>query len=296
MITDRIHLNKTTKQIYESLFSQCKNELRIKLLRAKEEKKEAWEIEAIEEETAEDKLYYLEDSFDALTRCMNFSDEWKTWTHINLDSAYKDGLENYNIDWYEYINKNADSYFEGSELRHEGLDWLYLELLLIGCYKKHQKNKQIDEKIIEFMPNLNTLFDYYFDGKYIKFVTLAIFSLSVFLIKIIVVGVLLYEGKENFALGALGIVLILIYFYNKNKLGKRMNALIDASNNEIQAKLASIKKAYSYLSASSFYTTKNIHWDIFEEEVNNARRNGVEIPSALYTAIKYHKQQLGKTT
>ena len=131
--------------------------------------------------------------------------------------------------------------------------------------------------------------DYYFDGKYFKFATSAIFSLSVFLIKIIVVGVLLYEGKDNFALGALGIILILIYFYNKNKLGKRINALIDASNNEIQAKLASIKKAYSYLSASSFYNTKNIHWDIFEEEVNNARRNGVEIPSAIYTAIKHYK-------
>jgi hypothetical protein len=289
MITERIHLNKTTKQIYESLLSQCKNELRIKLLVAKEEKKEAWEIEAIEEENAEDRLYDLEDNFDALTRCMNFSEEWQTWGHIDLDNVYLDKLENYNTDWYEYINKNADWYFEKSEIRSDELDWLYLELLLVGCYKKHQKNKQIDEQIIEFMPSLKTLFDYYFDGKYLKFVTLAIFSLSVFLIKIIVVGALLYEGKENFALGALGIILILIYFYNKNKLGKRINALIDASNNEIQAKLASIKKAYSYLSASSSHTTKNIHWDIFEEEVNNARRNGVEIPSAIYTAIKHYK-------
>ena len=79
MAAENLYLNKTTKQIYEGLLSQCKNELRIKLLVAKEEKKEAWEIEAIEEETAEDRLYYLEDNFDALTRCMNFSEEWQTW-------------------------------------------------------------------------------------------------------------------------------------------------------------------------------------------------------------------------
>ena len=289
MAAENLYLNKTTKQIYEGLLSQCKNELRIKLLVAKEEKKEAWEIEAIEEETAEDRLYYLEDNFDALTRCMNFSEERQTWGHIDLDNEYLDKLKNYNIDWYEYINKNADSYFEKSELRSDGLDWLYLELLLVGCYKKHEKDKQVDDRVVALMPNLKRLFEYLIDEKYFQFVLSSIISLSIFTIKILVVGFLLYEGKENFALGALGVALIVMYFYNRNKTGKRISDLVEASNNEIQVKLASIKKVYSYLSAS-YMTTKNIHWDIFEEEVDSARRSGVEIPSALYTAIKYHKR------
>ena len=289
MITERIHLNETTKQIYDSLLSQCKNELRIKLLVAKEEKKEEWEIEAIENESAEDRLYYLEDSFDALTRCMNFSEEWKTWTHINLDSAYKDGLENYNSDWYEYINRCADSYFERSELRDEELDWLYLELLLVGCYKKHKNDKQIGDRLFDYMPNFKKLVDYFVDEKYFKFALSALISLAIFLLKLTVIGVLLYEGQENYALGALGVIFVLVYFYNRTKLSKRMADLMDVNKKEIHAKLDSIKKAYSYLSAS-YKTTKNIHWDIFEEEVNNARRNGVEIPSALYTAIKHHKK------
>lgn len=32
----------------------------------------------------------------------------------------------------------------------------------------------------------------------------------------------------------------------------------------------------------------DMQWDS-EDEVNNARRNGVEIPSAIYTAIKHYK-------
>jgi hypothetical protein len=279
--------NKTIQNIYDKFAKKCKAELREELHRAKQENKEEYEIEEIKERGAEEwRLSHLNDSFDALTRCMNFSNSWDSWHHINLDNTLEDRLNNFNSDWYSYINGCADKYFanKDNEFRDDELDWLYLEILLVGCYKNYQKNEQLNNRLLEYFPTLKKSFDYFIDGKYIQLAFSLLFATAIFLIKLIIVGVLLYEGGENYALGALGIIFVLIYFYNRNKNYKRITDLMDAGNNELQAKLAIIKKVYSLLS------TKNIHWDILEDEVNNARHQGIEIPSAIYTAIKQYKK------
>jgi hypothetical protein len=276
--------NKTVQNIYDKFARQCDLDLRENLRQAKLLNKEDYEIEEIKEKGDKEwRLSYLNDSFDALTRCMNFSNTWDAWYHINLENTLEDRLNNYSSDWYDYINRCADKYFADSEFRDEELDWLYLELLFVGCYKNYQKNEQLNNRLLEYFPTIKKVIDYFANGKYIQLAIYLIFTTSVFLVKLLIVGVLLYQGSDNYALSALGVIFILIYFYNKNKNYKRITDLMDAGNNELQAKLSVVKKVYSLLS------TKNIHWDILEDEVNNARHQGIEIPSAIYTAIKAHK-------
>jgi len=276
--------NKTIQNIYDKFARQCDTELRENLRKAKLENKEDYEIEEITDKgNADWRLSYLQDSFDALTRCMNFENDWITWHHINLDNTLEDKLISYNSDWYGYINGCADKYFTNSEFRDDELDWLYLEILLVGCYKSYQKNEQLNNRLLEYFPSLKKSIEYFAESKYIQLTLYLLFTFAIFLTKLIVVIALLYQGSENYALSGLGVIFVLMYFYNKNKNYKRITDLMDAGNNELQSKLAIIKKVYSLLS------TKNIHWDILEDEVNSARQQGIEIPSAIYTAIKAHK-------
>ena len=276
--------NKTVQSIYDNFAKQCDEDLRENLRQAKLHNKEDYEVEEIKEKGDKEwRLSYLNDSFDALTRCMNFSNTWDNWFHINLDNTLEEKLNNYNSDWYDYINRCADKYFAESEFRDKELDWLYLELLLVGCYKNYQKNEQLNNRLIEYFPTIKKVIDYFVNDKYIQLAFYLILTISIFLIKLLVVGVLLYQGSDNYALGALGVFFVLMYFYNKNKNYKRITDLMDAGNSELQNKLSVVKKVYSLLS------TKNIHWDILEDEVNNARQQGIEIPSSIYTAIKANK-------
>jgi hypothetical protein len=282
--------NKTVQNIYDKFARQCDLDLRENLRQAKLLNKEDYEIEEIKEKGDKEwRLSYLNDSFDALTRCMNFSNTWDAWYHINLENTLEDRLNNYSSDWYDYINRCADKYFADSEFRDEELDWLYLELLFVGCYKNYQKNEQLNNRLLEYFPTIKKVIDYFANGKYIQLAIYLIFTTSVFLVKLLIVGVLLYQGSDNYALSALGVIFILIYFYNKNKNYKRITDLMDAGNNELQAKLSVVKKVYSLLS------TKNIHWDILEDEVNNARHQGIEIPSAIIQPSKLIKIAIYKS-
>lgn len=66
--------NKTVQNIYDKFARQCDLDLRENLRQAKLLNKEDYEIEEIKEKGDKEwRLFYLNDSFDALTRCMNFS-------------------------------------------------------------------------------------------------------------------------------------------------------------------------------------------------------------------------------
>ncbi len=197
--------------------------------------------------------------------------------HIDGENAWEhiDDLEDKNVKYRisdsADVNAIAETYFSQNLLRGRLTDWLFVNALMVSAYQKIAL-----DCLKETLPRVASLAESSTSTAR-KFFNMGRWTLG-FLLKwaiiILVFSVLLISSSENSLFGILAVAfaVFLVYrFFSKRKAMK-------ATAEKYLIKMRTVKRAYSLVS------TPNIQWSVLLDELNDARKSGVEWPSALFSA------------
>lgn len=198
-----------------------------------------------------------------------------SWRHLNIKNPLKGETQTVDaIEGYDAINEVALKYSEQDIPPSTKLDWFIADVLMVMAHTKFTN---------ESMKNYSKFLNWftYSQSEYKAHFMIAWLIWRFFLkglkwvLMIGITGLLVvsmaYENSTHYSAIFLVGWLALLYFARRRRIKKG-----EEINNAYNKKSDLILRAYSQLSSEI------INWEVFYDEINTIRRDGVELPSGLF--------------
>lgn len=225
----------------------------------------------------EDGFEFEEERFskeiDKLLESFFYVQDGVNWSHVDLENP-EHSFEDFCVG--AESNLIADFYFSEAELKSKLLDWYLIDTSI--AYVFNRLNKEFTRVA---MPRVHTLMTVSRSKMYALTAWYAVSFILKWLLLIGLIAGTFVMGLEHLPWLLAPVSTVLWLIYRRRKRARLLEPLVKAYTD----KLMMVKRVYALTG------TPNIDWDVLRSELADTRKQGIEWPSALYSAIRSRSER-----
>ena len=248
-------------------FKVTRYEVYQELRRDADQRLSVWK-DLLDEDGFELKEEKFSKEIDKLLESFFYVQDGANWSHVDFENP-----EHSFTDFCVGPESNliADFYFSEAEIKSKLLDWFLIDTSIAYVFNRSSK-----ELTRITMPRVHTLMTV---SRSKMYALSAWYSVSFILKWLLLIGLIagtFVMGLEHSPWLLVSVSTLLWLIYRRRKRARLLEPLVKAHTD----KLMMVKRVYALTG------TPNIDWEVLRSELADTRKQGVEWPSALYSALR----------